>query len=58
MIQNTTILDKLENKTEGNVILNTFILKLLENEAEGKNYRKFYDSAINDALEKKGGHKK
>jgi len=54
MIQNTTILDKLNKKTANNKVLNEFIIKLLENEADGKNYKKFFDSAIDEALKKKG----
>lgn len=52
MIQNTTILEKLKDKTGDDQILRDFILCLLENETEGKNYRKVYNSAISDALKK------
>lgn len=58
MIKNVAITEKLKQKTNGDKIMYDFITSLLENEAKGKNYKKYLDSEITNALEKrKGGEK-
>ena len=46
MIQNPTILEKLEKKTQGDKTMRQFIEKIMENEAAGKQYGKFYRTEI------------
>lgn len=46
MIQNPTILKKLEEKTAQDVVMRTFVLDIMNNESEGKQFSKFYKKAL------------
>lgn len=58
MIQNIAITEKLEKKTEKDHILREFIYDIVDNEVQGKNYKKYYETAIKKALEKEKEGKK
>ncbi|MDP4152573.1 MAG: hypothetical protein Q8865_03905 [Bacillota bacterium] len=53
MIQNPIILEKLESKTAGDVIMYDFLVAIMTNESEGKQYSKFYSAEVEKGAKKR-----
>lgn len=56
MIQNPTILKKLEEKTEQDAVMRDFIRDVMNNESEGKQFSKFYKKMMAKSVNARKGN--
>ncbi len=55
MILNTSITEKIEDKTKNDPVLKKYIENLIEVEKQGKNYKKQYEIELNKAIKEREG---
>jgi len=50
MIQNPTILQKIDEKANGDTVMKEFLQAIIENESDGKQYSKYFKSLIEQSV--------